>query len=98
MSVVLVYASERMLTQAAKLIPGRVLENLVEEAICHGRKRPQPPNGVKLAPLRSDERFVILNAQLGCVLRRVPSRLTGRKAWSVTRLIELKPQRNKQAA
>jgi len=96
MSGVLVYATRLALDRAAQLRPGKVLENLIEDAIANGRKRPQPPDGVKLAPLRSDERFVILDSTLGCVLRRVPSRLTGRKAWSVIRLVELKPR--KQAA
>jgi hypothetical protein len=92
MSGALVYATSAARSRAEKLLPGKCLEVLVEDAIGKGRKRRQPPDGVKLAPLLSDERFVILDSTLGCVLRRVPSRLTGRKAWSVTRLVELKPR------
>jgi hypothetical protein len=88
MSRVLVYATRPALARAEQLRPGKVLENLVEDAIGQGRKRPQPPTGVTLPPLRRDERFVILDAS--CVLRRVPSRLAGRKAWECHRVVELK--------
>jgi hypothetical protein len=90
MSSVLVYATGAARSRAEQLLPGKVLENVVEDAICQGRKRAQPPAGVALPPLSSDQRFVILNAELGCVLHRVPSRLTGRKAWECRRLVPLK--------
>jgi hypothetical protein len=74
MSGLVVYATRRAAEDAARLLPGRVLETAVENAICAGRKRdwPLPAAGCELRP---GERFVIIDSRVGAVLAREDSGL-----------------------
>jgi hypothetical protein len=76
-------------TAGRTVLPGKVLELEVEHAISLGRKRPQPPTGVRLPSLGRDERFVIVTGSVGAVLRREPSPTSGRRSWRVTRVLPI---------
>ena len=89
---VLVYASNRATRQATDLLPGRCLENVVEQAICSGKKTRHPYGG--LPALDPDGRYVsLIDGRLVAVLSKRTSHLTHRKAWNIDRLVELKPRK-----
>lgn len=83
-----VFASARALRDADRLLPGRVLELAVEDAIVHGRKFRRPLRGVNVE-LASGERFVVLDARAGAIIAKRASPLTSRPAWLVTKLVPL---------
>jgi len=75
------------------LLPGVVLENAVEAAICAGRKRKQAKQSMGVPLLAETERFVIVSSAAGAIVRREPSPSTGRPAWRVLRLVALQPRK-----
>ena len=84
-----IFATRRVLEDPRRLGLERPLENVLEEARDSGRKRKQPPAGLRFpSPLAENERFVIASATLAVVLRRVTSPL-GADAWLAVRLFRL---------
>lgn len=87
-----VYASPGALEEAARLLPGRPIENVVEDAIHSGNKRRVAP--AALEPLGRGERCVFLGNDGGAGgvvarLRRARSPLGGRPAWLVVRVVRV---------
>ena len=77
----LVYATRRALEDAARLLPGAVLENAVEDAILRGDVSRGQGGG-----------FVFGGKEWVARVRRVPARVAARHAWLV---IEVQPHRER---
>jgi hypothetical protein len=90
----LVFASTAALRDADRMLPGRVLENAVTDAINHGRKRPFAPPGVDIPELGRDDRFVIVTSRVGAIVVR-DHRPSGRKMWLIRRLVTLQSPRKR---
>lgn len=76
-----VYATDAALKQAARLLPGACLENLVRQAILEGRKKQRFD---QLPELPRHCRYVhVPQGDVVCTVSAVVLRPTGRRAWRV---------------
>jgi len=87
-----VFASERALLDAERLLPGTCLELAVERAICGGRKRRQAKAGMPVRTLGHGERFVLVDSRVGAIAKRATSPLTAEPCWRITSVFALESQ------
>jgi hypothetical protein len=66
-------------------------EQAIEQAICQGRKRARPPEGVQVE-LGVHERFVIVDRNIGAIVRKAGKTGQGRARFFAVRLIRLQPR------
>jgi hypothetical protein len=70
-------------------------EQAIEEAICQGRKRARPLDGLRLE-LAPQERFVVVNENIGAVVRKAGHTGGGRAKYVAIKLWRLQPRRSLQ--
>jgi hypothetical protein len=88
---VLVYASRRALEEAERLVPGRVLECAIEEAIRQGRKRAHSLPALQVE-LGSGERFVLIDSTVAAIVAKAGRTPGGRHVFRALRLVRLRPR------
>lgn len=70
------YATAKAVEQAGEVAPGRVVENVVYEAIRAG--------GVSREPEKDGTAIVRIDERVVAIVARTHSTLTGRKGWLIT--------------